>query len=147
MSHGAKLPSWAANLVRYPGKPLLSVEPECGGGLLLSRHATPLTRRNVVYFSSGAYNLDALGQELAAHPANHGSPGLRITVGGELRNLHPILRDEIYRIAAEALRNAFRHAQAGLVEVEIRYDDRQFSLRVRDDRIGMDAAVFVMADS
>ena len=38
------------------------------------------------------------------------------------RDLHPILRDEIYKIAAEALRNAFRHAQAGRVEVEIRYD-------------------------
>ena len=31
---------------------------------------------------------------------------------GQPRDLHPILRDEIYKIAAEALRNAFRHAQA-----------------------------------
>ena len=30
----------------------------------------------------------------------------------------PIVRDEIYKIAAEALRNAFRHAHAGEVEVE-----------------------------
>ena len=34
----------------------------------------------------------------------------RVTVEGESRELHPILRDEIYRIAAEALRNAFHHA-------------------------------------
>ena len=54
---------------------------------------------------------------------------------------HPILRDEIYKIAAEALRNAFHHAQAKQVEVEIRYDDEQFRLRVRDDGKGMDAAV------
>lgn len=47
--------------------------------------------------------------------------------------MHPILRDEIYRIAAEALRNAFSHAQARSIEVEIRYDDDQFRLRVRDD--------------
>jgi len=40
---------------------------------------------------------------------------------GTPRNLHPIIRDEIYRIASEALRNAFRHAQAQHVEVEIRY--------------------------
>ena len=33
-------------------------------------------------------------------------------VEGEARNLHPILRDEIYRIAAESLRSAFQHAQA-----------------------------------
>ena len=31
------------------------MEPQCGGGLLLSRHVTPLARRNMVYFSSGAY--------------------------------------------------------------------------------------------
>jgi hypothetical protein len=31
------------------------VKPECGGGLLLLRHVTPLARRYVVYFCSGAY--------------------------------------------------------------------------------------------
>ena len=55
--------------------------------------------------------------------------------------LHPILRDEIYKIAAEALRNAFRHAHAGRVEVEIRYDTEQFRLRVRDDGKGIDPKV------
>ena len=64
-----------------------------------------------------------------------------IAVEGEARDLHPILRDEIYRIAAEALRNAFQHAQARKIEVEIRYDDEQFRLRVRDDGKGIDPAV------
>jgi signal transduction histidine kinase len=49
------------------------------------------------------------------------------------------LRDEIYRIAGEALRNAFKHAQAHQIEVEIRYDERQFRLRVRDDGKGIDS--------
>src|SRR4029453_9818759 len=62
-------------------------------------------------------------------------------VEGETRDLHPIVRDEIYKIAAEALRNAFRHADAERVEVEIRYDDEQFRLRVRDDGKGIDAKV------
>ena len=43
-----------------------------------------------------------------------------VVVEGAPRELHPILRDEIYRIAGEALRNAFRHAQARRIEVEIR---------------------------
>jgi signal transduction histidine kinase len=64
-----------------------------------------------------------------------------VAAEGEARNLHPILRDEIYRIAGEALRNAFRHAHAHKVEVEIRYDDEQFRLRVRDDGRGIDPAV------
>jgi anti-sigma regulatory factor (Ser/Thr protein kinase) len=71
----------------------------------------------------------------------------RVSVEGVARNLHPILRDEIYRIAAEALRNAFRHAQARKVEVEIRYDEEQFRLRVRDDGKGIDAALLSRQDS
>ena len=82
--------------------------------------------------------MNSLGEELATDPANHAAPAFRVTVEGEPRDLHPILRDEIYRIAAEALRNAFRHAQARQVEVEISYDNQQFRLRVRDDGKGMD---------
>ena len=37
--------------------------------------------------------------------------------------------------------NAFRHAQAKRIEVEIRYDDQQFRLRVRDDGRGIDPKV------
>ena len=52
-----------------------------------------------------------------------------------------MLRDEVYRIAGEALRNAFRHAAASWIEVEIRYDKRQLRLRVRDDGKGVDPQV------
>src|SRR3954462_14779255 len=38
----------------------LSVEPKCGGGLLLLRHVTSLSRRDVVYFHSGAHTKYAL---------------------------------------------------------------------------------------
>jgi signal transduction histidine kinase len=61
--------------------------------------------------------------------------------------LHPILRDETYRIAAEALRNAYRHAQARQIEVEIRYDNEQFRLRVRDDGKGIDPAILSRQES
>ncbi|MBV8052307.1 MAG: hypothetical protein JOZ80_14035, partial [Acidobacteriaceae bacterium] len=40
-----------------------------------------------------------------------------------------------------SLRNAFRHAQARKIEVEIRYDAEQFRLRVRDDGKGIDPAI------
>ena len=42
----------------------------------------------------------------------------------------PIVRDELYRIATEALRNAFLHAGAKQIEVELRYDERQLRVRV-----------------
>jgi len=55
--------------------------------------------------------------------------------------LRPLLRDEVYRVAAEALRNAFRHANASRIEAEIRYGDKQFRIRVRDDGKGIDPTV------
>ena len=84
--------------------------------------------------------VSTLGEELTTDSTNH-RPAFRVAVEGEVRNLHPILRDEIYKIAAEALRNAFRHSQARQIEVEIRYDNEQFRLRVRDDGKGIDPAI------
>jgi len=82
--------------------------------------------------------ISALGQELAADHAGQNLPDYRVQVEGTPRNLDPILRDEVYRIAAEAMRNAFRHAEARRIEVEIHYDERQLRVRVRDDGKGID---------
>ena len=65
----------------------------------------------------------------------------RLVVEGPGRNLHPILRDEIYRIAREALRNAFLHAHARQIEAEITYADSGLRLRVRDDGDGIPATI------
>ena len=84
--------------------------------------------------------ISTLGQELTKDSTDH-RPAFHVAVEGESRRLHPILRDEVYKIAAEALRNAFRHSRAKRVEVEIRYDNEQFRLRIRDDGKGIDPAV------
>jgi signal transduction histidine kinase len=49
------------------------------------------------------------------------------------------MRDEVYRIAGEALRNAFRHSSARRIEVTIHYEKRQLRMRVRDDGKGIDS--------
>ena len=79
-----------------------------------------------------------LGEELGAADTNQNSVVFEVKVEGVPRNLHPILRDEGYQIAAEALRNAFRHAHAQRIEVEILYGERWLRLRVRDDGKGID---------
>ena len=76
-----------------------------------------------------------IGRILQAEPA--GSM-LRVSVEGKPRELHPILRDDVYRIAREALQNAFRHAQATKIEAEITYGKRLLRLRIRDDGKGID---------
>ena len=104
------------------------------------RDAVQGLRSSTIEKNNLALAIRALGAELATDGSGL-RPAFHVAVEGETRELHPILRDEIYKIAAEALRNAFRHAHAGRVEVEIRYDTAQFRLRVRDDGKGIDPAV------
>ena len=85
--------------------------------------------------------LSMLCEEFMGREANPNSPTFTVQAQGTPRELRPVLRDEVYRIAAEASRNAIRHAQARRVEVEIRYDDRQFRLHVRDDGKGISPAI------
>lgn len=84
--------------------------------------------------------LRTLGEELASR-CNREQPTFRVTVEGGPRSLHPILRDEIYKIAAEALRNAFKHAEPRNIDVEIHYNDEQFQISVCDDGKGIDPAL------
>jgi signal transduction histidine kinase len=105
------------------------------------RDAVQGLRASTVQTNDLALAVSTLGEEFAIDLAPKESTACRVTVEGVARDLHPILRDEIYRIAAEVLRNAYRHAQARQIEVEIRYDNEQFRLRVRDDGKGIDPAI------
>jgi signal transduction histidine kinase len=65
----------------------------------------------------------------------------RVIVDGEPRPLHPVLRDEVYKIGREALINAFRHAHAKKIEMELKYTSKRFCILVRDDGCGIDPSV------
>jgi signal transduction histidine kinase len=83
--------------------------------------------------------ITALGEELAtARDSESASATFRVSIEGKPRDLHPVLRDDIYRIVREALRNAFHHAQASNIEAEITYSERLLRLRIRDDGKGID---------
>jgi signal transduction histidine kinase/ligand-binding sensor domain-containing protein len=105
------------------------------------RDAVQGLRASTVEGNDLANAIRTLGDTLGTSATAPKPPEFSVAVEGETRDLHPIGRDEIYKIAAEALRNAFQHAYAGRVEVEIRYDDEQFRLRVRDDGKGIDPKV------
>lgn len=62
----------------------------------------------------------------------------RVIVEGTPRPLHPVIRDEIYRIGREALTNTFRHSKANNVEVELEYAEEGLRVLVRDSGIGFD---------
>ena len=79
--------------------------------------------------------LFAAGNELAqAHTARFST-----SIEGKLRELEQRAKDEAYRIGREALINAFRHAQASLIEVQVIFGDADLRLRIRDDGLGIAA--------
>jgi signal transduction histidine kinase/ligand-binding sensor domain-containing protein len=61
-----------------------------------------------------------------------------LSVIGESREMHPVVRDEIYRIGYEAIRNSCTHSNAGHLEITLEYA-RDLTLGVSDDGVGMDA--------
>jgi signal transduction histidine kinase len=68
------------------------------------------------------------------------SMAVTFSVVGDAREMHPIVRDEIYRIGYEAIRNACTHSGASRLEVELRYADN-LALRVSDNGTGIDPAI------
>ena len=92
---------------------------------------------------SSATTTNDLAQALRAacnELATPNAAAFQVTVEGPARDLHPIIRDELYRITREALRNAFTHARAQHIEAELIYAERLFRLRIRDDGKGIEPA-------
>jgi signal transduction histidine kinase/ligand-binding sensor domain-containing protein len=106
------------------------------------REAVQGLRSSTVVTNDLAVAIQTLGEELATQQTSQDAPLFDVAVEGTPRDLNPILRDDVYRIAGEALRNAFHHAQARRIEVEIQYDKSHLRLRVRDDGRGVDSEVF-----
>jgi signal transduction histidine kinase len=89
--------------------------------------------------------LDDLGLE----PALRWYTQRQASVGGLEASFHadpldgrldPIIETECFRVAQEALTNVVRHSQATQVAVELRRNDGELRLSVRDDGVGFDVA-------
>lgn len=65
---------------------------------------------------------------------------MSFSVNGDSREMHPVVRDEIYRIGYEAIRNACAHSGAGKLEVMLEYA-HDLTLRVSDNGVGIESAV------
>ena len=152
--HDTLLQSFHGLLLRFqtvslllPERPIEAKEKldsaieQAAGAITEGRDAVQGLRASTIERNDLALAISTLGEELQSDSTDRQPVIFRVAVEGQPRELHPILRDEIYRIAAEALRNAFHHARAKQIEVELRYDDDQFRLRVRDDGKGIDPAV------
>jgi signal transduction histidine kinase/ligand-binding sensor domain-containing protein len=106
-----------------------------------ARDAVQGLRASTVVANDLARAIGTFGEGLAADQAGPNCPEFHVQVEGKSRDLPPLVRDEVFHVACESLRNAFRHAQAQRIEVEIRYNPRLFRLRVLDNGKGIDPAV------
>src|SRR5262249_52740999 len=106
------------------------------------REAVQGLRSSTVVTNDLAVAIQALGEELAAQQTGQDAPLFHVAVEGTPRGLNPILRDDVYRIAGEALRNAFHHAQQRRMGEGIEYEKNQLRLGVRDDGKGVASEVF-----
>lgn len=68
------------------------------------------------------------------------SIAFELSVDGSGVDMHPIVRDEVYRIGYEAIQNACVHSGASRLTVEINYKGN-LVLRIRDDGKGIDPEV------
>jgi signal transduction histidine kinase len=136
----------AANLL--PGRPVEAKQrlegaiDQAAQAITEGREAVQGLRSSTVVTNDLAVAIQTLGEELAAQHTSTDAPLFDVAVEGTPRDLNPILRDDVYRIAGEALRNAFHHAHARRIEVEIQYDNHHLRLRVRDNGKGVDSKVF-----
>ncbi|HYM08100.1 MAG TPA: two-component regulator propeller domain-containing protein, partial [Terriglobales bacterium] len=90
---------------------------------------------------SGSLELEQAFSRIQQELGFQDQVAFRIIVDGDPRPLHPVLRDEVYRIGREALVNAFRHSRATSVEVELEYSTDHFRILVRDNGCGIDTHV------
>ena len=149
--HDTLLQSFQGALLRFravtyllPDRPadarttLESAIDQARQAIVEGRDAVQGLRSPAIATNDIAVAIATLAETLSTDDA-HSAPAFHVNVEGTPRELPPFVQDEVYRIAGEALRNAFRHARASRIEVDIRYDQRRFRLRVRDDGKGIHA--------
>jgi len=61
-------------------------------------------------------------------------------VAGDSREMHPVVRDEVYRIGYEAIRNSCTHSGGSHLEVTLEYA-HDLTLRISDNGVGIDSNV------
>ncbi|HKV36366.1 MAG TPA: two-component regulator propeller domain-containing protein [Pyrinomonadaceae bacterium] len=65
---------------------------------------------------------------------------ISFSVNGHSKEMHPVVRDEIYRIGYEAIRNACAHSGADRLEVTLDYL-HDLTLRISDNGKGIDSEI------
>jgi signal transduction histidine kinase len=155
--HDTLLQSYQGLLLRFqsaskllPDRPLEAKDrldnaiDQAAAAITEGRDAVQGLRSSAFETNDIANAITAIAQELTS-ASTVDAPAIDVDVEGTPRKLKPVVRDEAYRIASEALRNSFRHAHARRITVEIQYDKRHFRLQIRDDGKGFEQDIVPQA--
>jgi signal transduction histidine kinase len=117
-----------------PAKPLLN------RALEMMRTVAQEGRNTVQGLRSSAWNPQDLEQSFSRIQQEFAIAArarFRLIVEGAVRPLRPVIGDDVYLIAREALANAFRHSGASEIEVELEYGPSELRLLIRDNGCGI----------
>jgi signal transduction histidine kinase len=81
----------------------------------------------------------ALTRAIEVHPSHDQFP-IDFTVTGTEIDVAPAAVHQLVCIAQEALNNILRHANAGIINIQLHYDDKSLTLRIQDNGKGFDAS-------
>ena len=93
------------------------------------------------------WTLHALDNHLAQAAGSRGRPALQVSIQGQSLPLDSRVRVDVALIAYEALVNAYGHADAHVVIVDILFGEQEFRLHVRDDGRGFYRSTFVSGEA
>jgi signal transduction histidine kinase/ligand-binding sensor domain-containing protein len=101
-------------------------------------------RELVLDLRTQSTGINELGDDLKAAAAEFAplcAAEFHLEIEGRPRALNSLVSDELYKLAREALNNAFRHARASRIDIQIRYLRNELALCVRDNGCGIDTKV------
>jgi signal transduction histidine kinase/ligand-binding sensor domain-containing protein len=112
--------------------------------LNLANRALVEGRNRVYALRTGTIdNLDLVAAFKAVAQECEGDPAIlfSVTSTGVAKTLHPLAIDELHASGREAIINAFHHASARLIHVDVCYDKKGIRVEIMDDGKGIDAQV------
>jgi signal transduction histidine kinase len=105
--------------------------------ILKSRERILMIRRTDAQPADLVESLAAIGNESSLGNA----PAFEVKTVGNPETLTVDTKEQLLDIAREAVRNAYQHARAARVEVNVDYRKRSLIMRITDDGQGFDATV------
>ncbi|MBB3475734.1 sensor histidine kinase [Sphingomonas sp. BK345] len=98
-------------------------------------------RNRVRDLRSDAGNLSEALTDVAQQMSIDWPGSFTLTTEGHSRTLNPVAAQELRSIGEEAIRNAFRHAEARSIKAVLTYRQRELRFALRDDGVGLPSAV------